>query len=387
MEECLISVIVPAYNVDQYLKECIESIINQTYSFLEIILVDDGSTDRSGKICDQYADMDDRIIVIHKENGGLVTARKAGLSIAKGEYIGFVDGDDYVEPDFYEVLHRELEEKKVDFIQCSGIKEGEGEYILPHYIEERCIVSDRQEVINCLFRNYFRHEDYINVNVWNKLFRGEFIKKCYKTVPDFQQYGEDTLCMCECLLRCRSFSSMDKRLYHYRMREGSLSHGTALEMMEREYSLRILLKIKLLEYNRYSPVVEMFFDEWFSNILHAYWRTPSGERLTRYRFPELEWLKGKRVVLYGAGMVGESYYRDLSLYSQIKIVGWADKRADKMDCDYLQIIMPDEIKDIDYDVLIIAVLYENVAKKIMQELALKGIEKEKIIWEKPQKLF
>ncbi len=387
MNECLISVIVPVYNVARYLNECVESIINQTYSLLEIILVDDGSTDCSGKICDKYADMDDRVSVIHKENGGLVTARKAGLSVAKGKYIGFVDGDDYIEADFYEALYKEMEEKNIDFIQCSGMKEGEGVYFLPHYTEERCVVSDRTEVINRLFKNYFRHEDYINVNVWNKLYRNEFIKACYGTVPDFQQYGEDTLCICECLLRCRAFSSVDKRLYHYRLREGSLSHGTTIEMMERECSLRLLLKMKLLEQDCYSPEVGMFFDEWFSNQLHSYYRTPSGERLTRYRFPQLEGLKGKRIVLYGAGLVGESYYRDFSLYSQIEIVAWADKRADKIDCDYIQLVKPDAIGDMDYDVLVIAILTEDVAEKIRQELVLEGIEEEKIVWKEPEKLF
>ena len=101
MNEELISIIVPVYNVEEYLKECIDSIINQTYKRIEIILVDDGSTDKSGKICDDYAKIDKRIKVVHKENGGLSDARNVGISVSSGKYIAFVDSDDWVEKTMY----------------------------------------------------------------------------------------------------------------------------------------------------------------------------------------------------------------------------------------------------------------------------------------------
>ena len=100
MNEELISIIVPVYNVEEYLKECIDSIINQTYKRIEIILVDDGSTDKSGKICDDYAKIDKRIKVVHKENGGLSDARNVGISVSSGKYIAFVDSDDWVEKNY-----------------------------------------------------------------------------------------------------------------------------------------------------------------------------------------------------------------------------------------------------------------------------------------------
>ena len=100
-----ISVIVPVYNVEKFIKRCLDSIINQTMRDLEIILVNDGSTDNSGKICDEYAQLDNRITVIHKENGGLSSARNTGLDVATGEWIAFVDSDDYIEKNMYEVLY------------------------------------------------------------------------------------------------------------------------------------------------------------------------------------------------------------------------------------------------------------------------------------------
>ena len=115
----LISVIVPIYNIDRYVGICIESIIKQTYDNLEIILVDDGSTDKSPVICDLYATKDNRIKVIHKPNGGLVSARKAGVQNATGKFVGYVDGDDYVEPTFFESLYNAITRYDAD-VAISG---------------------------------------------------------------------------------------------------------------------------------------------------------------------------------------------------------------------------------------------------------------------------
>lgn len=113
-----ISIIVPVYNVEKYLKKCIDSIISQTYKNIEIILIDDGSTDKSGEICDEYASNDNRIIVVHKENGGLSSARNAGIDMAQGKYLGFVDSDDYIEKDMYETLYKNLVDNDADISVC-----------------------------------------------------------------------------------------------------------------------------------------------------------------------------------------------------------------------------------------------------------------------------
>lgn len=116
--EPIVSVIVPVYNVELYLKRCLDSIIKQTLANIEIILVDDGSTDNSGKICDEFAQKDFRISVIHKKNGGLSSARNAGLNIAKGKYIGFVDSDDWINQDYYENLYNIAKKTKSDIVSC-----------------------------------------------------------------------------------------------------------------------------------------------------------------------------------------------------------------------------------------------------------------------------
>lgn len=118
----LISVIVPIYNVEKYLARCVDSIVNQTYKNLEIILVDDGSPDRCPKMCDDYAEKDSRIKVVHKKNGGLSDARNAGMAVATGEYISFIDSDDYVSDDFFECLLDVMNKENSDIAECSVVK-------------------------------------------------------------------------------------------------------------------------------------------------------------------------------------------------------------------------------------------------------------------------
>ena len=121
MKNLLVSVIVPIYNVEKYLRKCVDSILNQTYKNLEIILVDDGSPDNCGNICDEYALSDSRIRIIHKKNGGLSDARNAGLDIARGNYILFVDSDDYIDETMVEKLYEALEKEKAEMSLCSFV--------------------------------------------------------------------------------------------------------------------------------------------------------------------------------------------------------------------------------------------------------------------------
>ena len=114
MQKPLISIIIPVYNAEKYLPNCLDSVINQTYKNLEIILVDDGSTDKSSEICDEYAQKDFRIKLIHKENGGVSSARNAGLALVSGDYIAWVDSDDFVAPDYIEYMYKLLKEYDAD---------------------------------------------------------------------------------------------------------------------------------------------------------------------------------------------------------------------------------------------------------------------------------
>lgn len=166
-----ISVIVPVYKVEQYLDRCVESIAGQTYRNLEIILVDDGSPDSCPFLCDNWASKDERIKVIHKANGGLSDARNAGLKIATGKYVSFVDSDDWLMPGFFEIMMSVLEETNSDIVECGA------SYIDERGNQLRCrsIEKEREELNRVMAIKRLLKEDGVYQTVWNKIYRREVI--------------------------------------------------------------------------------------------------------------------------------------------------------------------------------------------------------------------
>lgn len=166
----LISIIVPVYNAERYLSRCLESIINQTYSYLEIILVDDGSNDASGRICARYAKQDARIKVIHQENRGAAAARNQGLAIAKGELIGFVDADDWICYDMYAYLYKLMTEHNADISMCSFTRK---ENLLKQKeLKEEVQIYEGEKIWNYFYRKDGQPSCY---SIWNRLYKREVI--------------------------------------------------------------------------------------------------------------------------------------------------------------------------------------------------------------------
>lgn len=214
----LITIIVPAYNVEKYLKKCLESIINQTYKNLEIILVDDGSTDNSGRICDEYAEKDDRIIVIHQENAGVSSARNKGIEIAKGEYIGFVDGDDYIEENMYEVLYKNLIQFDVDISMCNYyIVKNNQKSFHKHDIKKGILINDKKEFLELLNLNYYRGF------LWNKLFKTKMLKQI--RLKEDIYVCEDLLLIVQIFNNCERYYFDNNCYYNYVIRENSAIRG------------------------------------------------------------------------------------------------------------------------------------------------------------------
>ena len=202
--EILISVIIPVYNVEQYLRQCIDSVINQTYKNLEIILVDDGSTDNSGKICDEYALKDKRIKTIHKKNGGVSSARNIGLDIAKGDYIGFVDSDDYIERDMYELLLNTMLKQKSQLAVCNWFKQ-----INNNWIENERFPKKQILTINEVLENF-----YWCMFVWNKLFDKRILD--FIRFSELCGFGEDTLYCLNVLEKLKEVICVNNAKYYYR---------------------------------------------------------------------------------------------------------------------------------------------------------------------------
>ena len=212
----MISVIVPVYKTEAYLPQCIDSILRQTYRDLEILLIDDGSPDNCGGICEEYARSDTRIRVFHTENKGLSAARNLGLREAKGEYIGFVDSDDWLEPDMYEILLRRLEETGTNISAC-GVRSEYQDRSYDYSIRDAVYIgTEATKVIACNF----------STATWNKLY-----KKTIWTGISFPESStyEDAAILCKVVLKAGSMSCVPKPLYHYRMRVGSIVHTRSMK--------------------------------------------------------------------------------------------------------------------------------------------------------------
>jgi len=200
----LISVIIPVYNVEQYLRQCIDSVINQTYKNLEIILIDDASTDNCGKICDEYALKNNRIIVIHKQNEGVSSARNVGLKIAKGDYIGFVDSDDYIEPDMYEELYNTAMKTNTKLVVCNYLRGNQNNWIVNGDFPNKHILT-----IPETYSYLYKCE-----NVYTKLFNKDIIKNIF--FDENIAFGEDRLFYMEAYKRVDKVGCLPSAKYYYR---------------------------------------------------------------------------------------------------------------------------------------------------------------------------
>ena len=246
-----ISIIVPVYNVEKYLKKCIESLINQTYKNLEIILVDDGSKDSSGKICDEYALIDKRIIVVHKANGGLSSARNAGLKHITGEYVAFIDSDDYLSLILFEKLVLRINEKQDQIISYEAITVKEGE-IISEAEQEFLKVENKSNVeLCCQILN-----GKISCSVCTKLFKSEILKDLKF---DEQRVNEDFLFVMTLLIRTFSIMKCTNiKGYYYLQREGSISHVKSLRAVKDALlnSLDVLAMVEQERKEFYRETVE-----------------------------------------------------------------------------------------------------------------------------------
>ena len=244
----IISVIVTAYNVENYIEQCIKSLLAQTFSSMEFILVDDGSTDKSGEICDQYAQLDDRIKVIHRSNGGPSAARNAGFSIAEGKYIGYVDGDDWIEPEMYEKLYEACEQNQAQMSICSYRHWGEGAEE-SHPTGNQLVLSREQAMEIYIMGDEQYH---IYHAVWSKLFLRSIIQDLR-----FQEghKSEDIMYTTCALGKIEKCVFLDTLLYNYRTdRVGSIMNS---KLEERRFQDEIPFTREQIAYLRGLGMTEL----------------------------------------------------------------------------------------------------------------------------------
>lgn len=382
----IISVIVPIYNTSKYLDKCIGSIVNQTYSRLQVILVNDGSTDESIDICREWEKKDNRIEVVDKENGGLVSARIAGLRVAKGKYVGFVDSDDYIDVMMYEKLKETKEETGASFVYC-GLRNC---YETMGGVR---VTDDNIPQISGVFEITDRGIDFLKRHIFmpfedERVYAGgvclgiydrEFISEAYLHIPISCSQGEDFICQVWMIINSNKICFLNDAYYYYNIRNDSISHGKnynkyieisnmiqTIENICNEYGILNQLKEAIESYMNRVMILEV-------NNLNK------QLNMELYHFPDESKLMGKKVIIYAAGEVGQSYLKQLKANPEINIVMQVDKSIRKNG-----IQSPDKILEADYDILVIAVGRKSIAMDIKYELINMGINKEKIMWDLPE---
>lgn len=388
-----ISIIVPVYNVKEYLSECVASIRNQTLSEIEIILVDDGSADGSAELCDAFAKRDGRIKVIHQENGGSTKARNAGLLASCGSYVGFVDSDDWVEPNMYEELLKQCIQNHADIAVCakyrnhkkSGYIEPVG---IPDGIYER---GDKTLTRNLIYSEKDMSRG-ISPNLYDKLFKRELLCKHQLAVNDRIKYGEDDVCVYACLLDAERVVFVEQAYYHYRQREGSVCHTADTMYFERITWFYQQLKETFTAH----PDADILMDQLDHYMLEFILRGINKQFgfgygvVIPYYLPPYERLnseKMQKIVLYGAGNVGQDYFRALQMWNTAEVVLWADRQFEDYKKKGLPVESVSSIGSICCDGVLIAVDNPKLAGQIREDLVNMGIEENKILYEKPRTMI
>lgn len=387
-EKYLLSVVVPIYNAEPYLHRCIDSILAQTFKGFELILIDDGSVDNSGNICDEYMLQDKRIKAYHIKNSGSVVARKVGLAYACGKYIGFVDADDYIEPVMFETLLTSIEVSGADFIHTGYIEENLDSSSPVLGFEEGVIDLPQMEDRGKFLADYVLYAENKKIcnSVWTKLFKRELIVKCFSQLPEEQQFGEDLLCLCLCILESKRILMRRCTLYHYVIRENSLSHISKEDFIIKNVGLCFCL-VNILK--KYYGIFDLYLKKclcyYFARDYMGIIEMLNGKsiKMPFFYMKNIDRFRGLRIVIYGAGGVGQDYYSQFCRYPDIQIVAWIDSNWQKCQFEYAKVVSLSSLREDNYEKIIIAVKADVTAGKIETLLLEHGVPKDKIYWESP----
>lgn len=391
----LVSIVVPVYNGEAYLEQCISSILNQTYQNIELILVNDGSTDRSGEICERYSSLDTRVRVILQKNQGGAAARKHGTELARGNYVGYSDQDDFIEPDLYQRLME----------CCNGF-----DLVVAQWIREDGIHTRRAHD-NLALGAYTTQEDLeflldhmINLSLpggrvniksglagfmWNKLFKTELANQVFQETNIAMFPSDDLEFTFRYILKCRSVLLTDICGYHYRIRRDSNWHSTdpgcahlknACEFYEslrpafmahpRREKLLPQLELKLAFLLIRAPAKMGFGPEAQLQL-----KTPI--------FPFINQLDNCHIALFGAGSLGQSYRRQIETLHCCELDVWVDREWKNYQREGLNVLPPEALRDGKYEFVILASPDEASASEGRQQLLSMGICEKMILWKAP----
>jgi glycosyltransferase involved in cell wall biosynthesis len=380
MSNILVSIVIPVYNSEAFLDKCIQSVTNQSYKNIEIILVDDGSIDSSGEICDNYSSIDDRIKTIHKNNGGLVSSRKAGLKVSTGEYVLYIDGDDWIELNLIENYIDQVLKFNADVVISSHIVNLEGrEDILMNSLPSGVYDKDKLNSIvypKMLYTGNFSQFGVFSYS-WGKLYRKEILLKHQLKVDESITIGEDALCLYPTLLDANILVILEQPGYHYRQRADSL--------------IKTLRKIEISKMQKvYNDLKNIFSDKgvldimlpqlqhYLLSLLIINTEGPNpNDTIILYPFNDIK-LEGNLVV-YGGGTFGQHIYKKIINCKTYNVVAWIDEKHKHYSKLNLPVTGFTKIKHTQYDVVLIALIDEDNSHKAYLKLIKHGVDANKII--------
>ena len=372
-----ISVIVPVYNTEAYLSKCLESLMAQKLRDIEIICVNDGSTDNSVDIIKKYILKDSRIRLIEKENGGLVSARKCGVKYADSEFVGFVDADDWVETDMYENLFEMAIRHNADMVSSGYIMEGQyisKEYdTLPEGLYEN---EDRQFFLeNCIFQLPAKDLG-IRGSLCCKLFKREILKEALNMIPDTISYSEDKVSVVTFALMAKRFYIIQNAWYHYIIHNSSMTQKADFSYLTKINEVYNYL-VSLYDHPDFSINMRKQVELYITQLLIKGINTRMGFSINNLMWIDRNWIydipKNSLILVFGKGALCETYVRQIKNSGILKLIGCI--------CD-----LKDSNKYM-FDYILIAYKYKPKAEEIKKELILEGIKEEKILWFKQNEIF
>ena len=383
MKDVEISVIVPIHNIEPYLPKCIDSLLIQSFTNFELILVDNGSPDNCPAICDKYAAKDNRIKVIHQVNKGLLGARKAGLQKAKGKYVAYVDGDDWVDIFYLDTLYKMAKANDSDLVVTGHFREFDGkiETIKPLFTGNFNESDINSSILpNAIYNGRFCEHN-ISTYVWNKLFKRELLTQYIFDIPNDVIMGEDAAITYTYLTLSKSITICDIPIYYYRQRPDSIVKS--IENPEMEYNRLSLLLVFLRK--KLSPhLSEKNLKAQLTYYLYSLILVRSGgliaNKVKNTIFnPFLNTSRNSRVVVYSSGSFGQHILSTNAKLKFFQIVRWIDIDFHSMTIDNNSVEPIGAINNNEFDYLIIATTNPTYYEQIRSNLVLVGITANKIV--------
>ena len=385
-DERLISIIVPAYNVENFLPNCIESIINQTFLNFELILVNDGSTDSSGEICNFFVKKDSRIKVVHQENKGLVNARKSGLSIATGKYVLYIDGDDYVESQFCELLIKETYNFDADIVIGDYIRNYRGRMTsVTNFLPTGRYENENVEKVwnKMIYTgNFFSHG--ISTYSWGKLFKRDILTPIQMSIPSDITIGEDAACVYPFISKASKLVITSASNYHYVQHQSSMLKS--FSNVKYEINKLSILFSFMLDYFSGHKYFDIFYIQlkpyFLSQLMIRTGGLFKNNNNEIYLLGNLVNLKDK-IAIYNSGTFGQQMLKRLA-EEKFENVIWIDEDADLCNQDQLPVHDPKKLRSLEFNKIFIASLNPIYIDRIQNELLFLGYTNDKIFkFEKP----